>query len=397
MGILTTAGCRIRQAVLRAGRARRPERQTVEEGTGAVFSAAQLLRQNRLKKPMIVSAPADAPVRERVVHALTEGNLPWASWEYAGDGPTEEAAEELRLAWAKEACDSFLVIGGAGALDLVKIAAALAGERGRALMSLVGVGKLRRRPAPVVAVPTAAGSGVESLAWAAFADRSGQSFVIEDRALVPPFLIQDPELLADVPRPVLAGEAADGICLAVEAYLSGFADDGARATAADALRAYLSGLEPCWNTGGTPAERSALMTASRLAGEAASQAGTGYARMLARGLCRVSDVRFSDACAVLLPLVMEKYGKDARPRLDALAGLAGIEGGAPALIGRLRQLWFRIGLPDRLSPVEDGLLKEAGELAAAAADRRCACPVVWTAAECGALLRSAMRNTTESE
>ncbi len=391
MSIPATVICRAQQLVLQAKHARRPERQIVEEGTGAVFSAAQLLRQNRLKKPMILASPADAAVRERVEHAITEGNLPFASWLMLDPAPTEDAAEALRLAWAQEACDCFLVIGGGNAVDLAKIAAALAGERGRSLRSLVGEGKLRHRPAPVVAIPTAAGSGAESLAWASFTDREGNRFTIQDRSVVPAYLVQDPELLADMPRAAIASGAVDGICLAVEAFLSGYADDRTRATAAEALRAFFIAIEPCWNSGGSTPQRSALLAASRLAGEAASQAGAGYARVLSRAVTRTAGVSFADACAVLLPVVMEKYGRHAESRLAELASLAGIEGGASGLIHRLRQLFFRIGLAETLDlPAES--ISAAAELAEAEANPRSACPAVWTAAKLVSILRDAPRS-----
>ena len=81
MSFIYTAYCRLRQAALRAGQPRRIERQAVEEGTGAVFSVAQLLRANHLHKPIVVAAHGAEKVRERVLHALEENDLTWTEWE----------------------------------------------------------------------------------------------------------------------------------------------------------------------------------------------------------------------------------------------------------------------------------------------------------------------------
>ena len=395
MSFIYTLLCRVRQAALRAGQPRRIERQTVEEGTGAVFSVAQLLRANRLHKPIVVAARGAEKVRERVIHAMEENDLAWIGWDLPDRRLTASDADDLRMAWVREACDSFVVLGDGETIDFCKIGAALAAVRGRSFMSLVGTDKIRRRLPPVIAVPVAAGSGAESLCWAALDDGQGNRFVIDDRNLVPPFLVLDPELLTDVPRPALAAAAIDGLCLAVEAYLSGSGDASSRAVAADAVRGYLQSLEPCWNSGGTTAQRSALLDASRMAGEAASAAGPGYVRALCRAVCRVTERSFGDVCGALLPTVMVKYGRHAAERLALLADACGVaEAGskaekAAALIDRIRQLEFRIGLPDTLEPIAREAVDEIADIAAAEANPRYACPVVWTAAECAEVLRSA--------
>lgn len=394
MSFFYTAVCRIRQAAMRAGQPRRIERQSVEEGTGAVFSVAQLLRGSRLRRPIVVTSRGAENVRERVLHSLSENDLESVVWELPDHALTANDAEDLRMAWVREACDSFIVLGDGETIDFCKIAAALAAVRGRPFMSLVGTDRIRRRLPPVIAVPVAAGSGTESLAWAVLDDGQGSRFVIDDRNLVPAFLVQDPELLADVPRPALAAAGIDGLCLAVEAYLSGSADASSRAVAADAVRGFLSALEPCWNNGGTIAQRSALLDASRMAGEAASAAGAGYVRALCRAVCRVTGRSFGEVCSALLPAVMVKYGKNAAERLSSLAVICGAANTgsqadkAAAFIERVRQLSFRIGLPDTLEPIGRDVA-EIADLAAAEANPRYVCPVVWTAADCADVLRAA--------
>lgn len=395
MNLIYTAGCRLRQAALRAGRPRRPEHPSVTEGTGAVFSAAQLLRSNRLKKPMAVLSPEAGDAGSQLLRSLKENDLAAVVWDIPGRPLHAGDAEDLRMAWVREACDSFVVLGGRELIDFCKVAAALAAVRGRSFHSLAGQDRVRRRLPPLVVVPTEAGSGAEALAWADLPDEEGQRLFIADRELMPPFVVLDPELMGRTPRETLASACMDGLCLALEAYVSRFADDASRASAADAVRAYLAVLEPCWNSGGTPAQRGALQTASRLAGEAASFTGPGYVRALARGVVRASGGDMGAACAVLLPMVMEKYGSHAAGRLAELAELCELTAeGSPSekaavLPWRLRQLAFRIGMPDNLDRLSDGALLIAAKNAAAEANPRYACPVVWTAEDLAVVLRAA--------
>ena len=395
MSFLYTAGCRLWQAANRAGRSRRIARPSVEEGTGAVFSVAQVLRTNRLQKPMIVASRGTDAIRDRVVHALEESDLSWSLWEMPDRPVNENDAEELRMRWVREVCDSFVLLGDEETMDFGKTAAALAAVRGRSFASLVGARRVRRRLPPVVAIPTAPGSGAEALSWAALPDANGVRQVIDDPALVPPFLVLDPELMDGVTRPELAAASINGLCLAVEAYLSGYGDDGVRALAADAVRGYFRCVEPCWNNGGSGVQRSGLMEASRQAGEAASLAGAGYARALCRAVVRATGQSFGDACAAVLPAVLEKYGNRVFDRLANLADVCGAaENGskaerAAAFIARIRQISFRIGLPEALEPLPAEAAATAAELAAAEANPAYACPVVWTAAELAGVLRRA--------
>lgn len=397
MSLITTAVCRLRQAMTRRSRRRnRPVRPAAEEGAGSVFSVAQILRAGRMKKPMVIVGAGMGPWADRIVHALQESDMTYVLWDELSAHPTTEDGESIRSRWLAEECDSFVAVGDSAALDLAKAAAARAACRGRTIMNMVGVDKVRRKLPPVVAIPAVAGGGAEALSWAEVEDERGSRFVLEDPALVPPYVVQDPELLESMSRPALAAAAADGLCLAVEAYLSGYGDDSVRAEAAAALRGFFAAVEPCWNNGGTVEQRSVLLSASRGAGEAASLAGAGYVRALTRAVTTVCGLDRGETCAAILPAVLENYGNHAVRRLAVLAEQTGVapEGGtaaekAAALIRRIRQLTFRIGLPDTAEAIPAEDIGEIADLAAAEANPRWACPVVWSTADLMDVLKTA--------
>lgn len=397
MSIFTTAVCRVRQVFIRLNRRMHPAgEQSVEEGVGALFSAAQLLRSNRLRKPLVIIGAGAELWRERLLASLEDSDIEYAVWDRLSAPPTADDAENIRLYWIGEKCDCFIALGDSAVIDLVKAAAARAACRGKAVMSMVGTNKIRRRRTPpVMAIPTVAGSGAEALTAAEICDDRGNRFTIADRALLPTLAVMDPALSANVPREALAEAVIRGLCLAAEAYISGYGDDTSRLQAAEALKTFFEAAEPCWNDGGTEQQRAQLLTASRLAGASASGAGGGYAGALSRAAGKVSGVSFGAACAVLLPIVLEKYGNSAAERLSELARLTDVapEGTRAekmaALISRIRSLAFRIGLPDTLEGISDSAIDEIADIAAAEANPAYACPCVWTAAQCAALLREA--------
>ena len=397
MSFASTVSCRMRQMIYRLNRRdRKAIRQSSEEGPGSVFAAAQILRSNRLKKPLVVIGSGAEELKDRLVRSLEESDFTYVLWEDLPACPTEEDVDSLRLAWIREVCDCFVVMGDGAAIDCVKAASLRAACRGRTLGQLTAGGEVSRRKLPPVAViPTVPGSGAEALSWATVPDKFGRLLVPDGPAMVPAFLVMDPELLENIPRPALAGAVMDGICLAVEAYLSGYGDEQARSMAASALKGFFSAAEPCWNSGGTPAQRTELLHASRMAGLAASFAGPGYARALCRSVLALYDSELGDVCAGILPATLEKYGNQALDRLASLASASGASSEesktarVSELIARIRGLAFRLALPDlaEILPADD--IVRIASLAASEANPRYACPVVWSAEDLADVLRIA--------
>lgn len=395
MSVQTAAICRAKQLFIRIRRQMRPVRMpTAADGGGAIWTAAQLLRSNGLSRPLLVLGRDAGPWGDRLRTALTDGDIPFAVCKTAGTATAE--AERICAERIRGGCDCFIAVGGPDTLCAAKLAAARAARPGKTLPELEGYGRVRRKTPPLVAVPTATGSGAESLAWADALDEDGRRLRIEDPALTPTFAVLDPELLTETPRAAVARCAIDGLCLAAEAYLSRFGSDESRAAAREAVKAFLEAAEPCWNSGGTLARRSRLLEASRLAGFAASVGGYGYARALADAVSDVTGVPSTDAIAALLPVVLEKYGNRSESALSSLADAAELEPNgtqaqrAAALIERIRVMVFRMDLPDSLAPMDADTAARIGALASADANPRCACPVVWSARELCDVLRDAV-------
>jgi alcohol dehydrogenase class IV len=398
MRVFTTVSCRVGQAFLGLGRKLHPLReQTVEQGTEALFALPQLLRSHRLRKPLLVAGGDAEEWEQRLLENLRENDVDVVVWENRPGAPTAAQGEDIRLFWLGEGCDCFIALGDGAVLDMVKSAAVRAASRNRTIMDMVGQNRVRRRRKvpPVFALPTVGGTGAEALAAAQVQDGRGHRFWLEDAALRPAYALLDPALLEKTPRPAVAEGGINGLCLAVEAYLSGYADEDTRTKAARAVEGFLCSVEPCWNNGGTVEHRQELLLASQLAGSAASQAGYGYVRALCRRGQTVTGLPFSQLCGALLPAVLKAYGTAAEEKLGMLAQQAGVatEGTraerAAALRERIQAMAFRIGLPEHLEGMEQKTLWEIADLAAAEANPRCSSPVVWTAQRCAQVLEQA--------
>ena len=396
MSTITTVRCRAAQAFVRLGRRLHPMRkQAMETGAGAVLSVGQILRDRRLKKPLVVQGAGELAGLMKLQRTLGEADVTSTVLDDIPPSPTAADGERIADAFRQEQCDCLIALGDGELIDLVKAAAAAAVGR-REILSMAGVRRLSRRGMPpVIAVPTVAGSGAEALGAAVVADESGSRVVLEDEALMPAVAVLDPELLAEAPREKVADAGFSGLCLAIEAFLAApHGENNIHRQAAEAVELLLADLEPCWNSGGTVKQRSELLSASRMAGRAASAVGCGYARALVRAAQTVCGMDMRTACGAILPAVLEKYGSYATDGLALLAVLADVEPEgsraqrAEALIARLRNTAFRLGLPDQVEGVTEAQAAEIADIAAAQANPRYVSPVVWTAKECHELLLS---------
>lgn len=398
MSAFSAAGCRMRQFFWKTERhIRGVKRQSCEEGHGAVYSTAQLIRENRLGKSLLVTDAGAGPWTERLRQILEDNDIPFSEWSGASASPTADDAEALAKYAEGEGCGCFIVLGGPETVDLAKAAAVRIVRVGKSIESMAGYGRVGRGTAPVIVIPTAAGSGRESLSRVSLGRSGGERISLEDRSLMPGFVICDPALIADTPRPLLARCVAEGLCLAIEAYISRYADENTRLWAGRAVRGFFEAAEPCWNSGGIVSHRSMLMEASRLAGYAASASGAGYAYAIAEAASGFG-APFDGVCAAALPLLLEKYGPRAASALASLSEQAGIktEGTrsekASALISSLRRLAFRINIPELSDPPEPERLAAAAALAASAVNPVWACPEILTAEDCGRILRAAYQD-----
>lgn len=363
-----------------------PGRQAVSEGA-SIYSAAQILRDRRRRKPLVILGTESEG--ELLFRALRENDLAWSIFVLPSSRPSGEFAEAAGRQYKADRCDSIVALGGGAVMDMAKAAAAWA-AKARVFRGKGAYKRLRVPHAPMImAIPTQACADV-SLCETAIFDEYGGVRKLAGKALIPAVVLLDPAFLENASREELAAAGFEGLCLAVEAYITpGKGNPAGMDLAAGAVKGFLENLEPCWNDGGTPAQRAALMEAARKAGLASSALGCGYVRSMA-GSLRRGGVDGGEAYAVLLPAVMEKYGNYAVERLAALASLAGImttgsrSERMEALIARIRDMAFRMGLPEVLGGITGPDLDEAAYRAAT--DIHILPPIYWTEEKCRKIL-----------
>lgn len=267
--------------------------------------------------------------------------------------PSVETVEKIAAQYKIDSCDCFLVIGGGSPMDAAKAAAARLARPDKPLSQLAGLLKVRRRIPPLIAVPTTAGTGSETTIAAVVTGSDHHKYAISDLCLIPRYAILDPVLTVGLPPHITAETGMDALTHAVEAYLSRFYNTKqTRLLAENAVVAIFTHLERAYHDGASLPDRAAMLQASFDAGAAFTRASVGNVHAIAHTLGGLYGVPHGLANAVLLPLVLEDYGKAAYPHLARLAALVGLKGEseeslAKAFIAEIRVMNTRMGIPDR--------------------------------------------------
>jgi alcohol dehydrogenase class IV len=258
--------------------------------------------------------------------------------------------------------DVVVGLGGGSPLDVAKLVAALlSGEQ--QIADVFGIGKLRRRTAGLVCLPTTAGTGSEVSPNAILLDGEFKKGVISPH-LVPDAAYIDPALTVSVPPDVTAATGVDALTHCIEAYANRFAHPLVDTFALEGIRRIMRSLATAVADGGDLAARTDVAYGSYYGGLCLGPVNTGAVHALAYPLGGEFHIAHGVSNALLLTYVLEFNLPAARDRYTDIAAAMG-EASAEAGIERLRQLSHEIRLPMRLRDV--GIPQDAiGRLAKSA-------------------------------
>jgi 4-hydroxybutyrate dehydrogenase len=282
--------------------------------------------------------------------------------------PTEAAVEAALALYRQSGADGMVALGGGSSIDLAKGVALLATHPPPLQQYAAvegGMARITSKVAPVVAIPTTAGTGSEVGRGSLIVMRAGRKLGLLSPHLLPKVAICDPELTLGLPRTLTAATGMDAIAHCVETFLAPATNPPADAIAVDGLRRGIRHIERATRDGGDREARWNMMMAAT-EGALAFQKGLGAVHALSHPLGAIPgrSLHHGTLNAVLLPVVLEFNASSVAAKQSVLHEAMGIASGAdPA--ETIRELNARLGLPAGLKEmgVERGVLKDIAELA----------------------------------
>ncbi len=269
--------------------------------------------------------------------------------------PTEEAAYEALSTYRAEKCDGMIALGGGSAMDLAKAVAVLATHEGNLADFAVingGMARITAKTAPVLAIPTTAGTGSEVGRGAIISFKDGRKLGLLSPFLIPKRAMCDPELTLGLPPMLTAATGMDAISHCIETFISPVDNPVAAAIAIDGLeRAIVALPQVVEKPHDLPARREMMIAA--MEGALAFQKGLGAVHALSHPLGGYRELRLHHGTlnAILLPPVLRFNetvgGKTTYPRLKRAVGIGEKENLADFMANFSKKL----GLPTTLKEI----------------------------------------------
>jgi len=296
-------------------------------GLGALANTPGEARQLGGTKALIVTDPGvvAAGLIERLTAALADGGIAHVIYDRVTPDPPPEIIDRGAAHYKSEGCDFVLGFGGGSSLDAAKGIGLLTANPGK-IMDYCGIDKVPQKGAPLILIPTTAGTGSEVTRVLMVSDpRDGAKlpvfspFALADAALV------DPLLSKSMPPEVTADTGIDALVHAIETYVSTNATVFSDVLAERAIELIAEYLPIAWAKGSQLEARFQLSVAATLAGMAFGSGGLGAVHALAHSLGTVEHMPHGRTNAIMLPHVM-KYNLAGNPeKFAVIAELMGYD------------------------------------------------------------------------
>jgi len=327
------------------------------------FGSRRLLPQecarSAIGKPLVVT---DAGVRAAGVLNLALdalGALPHAVFDQTPSNPTEAAVRAAAAVYGANGCDGLIAVGGGSSIDLAKGVAIAATHEGPLTTYATiegGSPKITERVAPLIAVPTTAGTGSEVARGAIVIVDDGRKLGFHSWFLVPRSAICDPELTLGLPPFLTAATGMDAIAHCMETFMAPAVNPPADGIALDGLERGWAHIERATRDGGDRDARWQMMSTS-MQGALAFQKGLGCVHSLSHSLGGVNPrLHHGTLNAMFLPAVVqfnasaESMQRDRRlARMAHAMGLPKCDARGTEIAQSLRDMNARLGLPDGLA------------------------------------------------
>jgi alcohol dehydrogenase class IV len=272
-------------------------------GPGRIRELPALLAAEGIKRCLVVTGRS--PQRLESVFALLRSSAIHFSIFQIATEPTLDLVRHGVKQAKDEQCHAVLAIGGGSAIDAGKAIASLVRNEGDVLdfLEVIGNGKELSQPsAPLIAVPTTAGTGAEVTRNAVLFDPDHRMKVsLRSKWMVPRTALVDPELTISVPREQTVASGMDALTQLIEPYVCNRANPITDGFCLQGLALVSRSLERVSLNGNDREARGDMALSSLLSGMALANAGLGVVHGFASPLGGMFDGPHGAICAALLP------------------------------------------------------------------------------------------------
>jgi alcohol dehydrogenase class IV len=326
----------------------------IKFGAGRIAALAEACGQAGIKKPLLVTdrGLASLPITAATLDILEAAGLGRALFAEVDPNPNELNLAAGVAAYTAGGHDGVIAFGGGSGLDLGKMVAFMAGQT-RPVWDFEDIGDWWTRAdadaiAPIIAVPTTAGTGSEvGRASVITNSETHAKKIIFHPKVLPSVVICDPELTVGMPPAITSGTGLDAFAHCVEAYSSPHYHPMSQGIALEGMRLVKEYLPRAY-ADGTDLEARAQMMSAAMMGATAFQKGLGAIHAMSHPIGAHFNSHHGTTNAVCMPAVLAFNAPAIRDRFDQAAAYLGIEGGFDGFCTFVQDLNDSLGIPRSL-------------------------------------------------
>ncbi|WP_439886313.1 iron-containing alcohol dehydrogenase [Pseudomonas sp. MBLB4123] len=373
----------------------------IRVGAGRIRELPAACRELGMAAPLLVTDPglAALSIIDDALLQCRDDGLKAGLFAAIKGNPTGQNVMDGVAAFKAGGHDGVIAFGGGSALDAGKAIALMVGQD-RPLWDFEDIGDNASRVkvagmAPVVAVPTTAGTGSEVGRASVITDEAAHiKRIIFHARMLPALVILDPQLTIGLPAKVTAATGMDALSHSLEAYCSPLFHPMAEGIALEGMRLVQQYLPRAVAHGADVEARLQMLVASTM-GATAFQRGLGAMHALAHPLGALYDAHHGLLNAVLMPYVLQANQASIGPQMYRLARYLGLsKAGFAGVLDWVLELRSEVGIPHSLGEIgiDDARIEQVGQMAEADPSAGTN-PIPFSASQYSQLFEKALRGT----
>lgn len=343
----------------------------VKFGAGRINEIADACKSAGISKPLLVTDKglASMEITTKTLDLIEAAGLGRGMFSEVDPNPTDKNAEDGVKFYREGGFDGVIAFGGGSGLDLGKVIAFMAGQT-RPLWDFEDIGDWWTRAdadaiAPIIAVPTTAGTGSEvGRASVITNSTTSEKKIIFHPKMLPAVVICDPELTTGMPKFITAGTGLDAFAHCVEAFSSPHYHPMSQGIALEGMRLVKEYLPRAYQDGADIEARSHMMSAAAM-GATGFQKGLGAIHAISHPVGAIYHTHHGTTNAVCMPAVLQFNKSAIKERFDMASAYLNIEGGFEGFCAYVDDLNASMSVPKTLTelgvkdPDIDRLVKDA--------------------------------------
>lgn len=341
----------------------------VISGKGTVYYIPDILKKQGIRKILVITGPhiLKSDIFKTVIETFKNKNLDFVLFYGTSPETGIGSVECAKKLYIKKGCSAIVAIGGGSVIDCAKAAAGGIANPGKNISRLSGYQKVRKKIPVIVAVPTTAGTGAETTACAVIKDINGHKKIIADTKISPKYAVLDPLMTQNLPQDLTAYTGMDALTHATESYINMYSFKNARKDAETAVKLIVENITSVYYNNGGINARQNMLEASYLAGRAFTRTSLGYVHAISHAIGSKYYLPHGMVVSVVLPYVLEWYGRCIYKNLAQLSDISGISKTemsevqkAKAYISFIKMLDHRFGINTSFYKALENSAKKTG-------------------------------------